>query len=123
MRARVGFDVPIILRVSQWKVPGVTARLAETPALMADRLTPLVEAGGDVLHCAQRRFREPAFPEIDDAQGQTFAGWAKTLTGAATIGVGSVGLAGDFMGAFGGEGSSTAKLDKLVERMERVSST
>lgn len=70
-RARVGADVPIILRLSQWKVPGVAVRLAETLALMGDWLTPLVEAGGDVLHCSQRRFREPPFPDIDDAQGQT----------------------------------------------------
>ncbi|MBY6262692.1 NADH:flavin oxidoreductase [Azospirillum sp. 412522] len=119
VRASVGPDFPIILRLSQWKVQDFTARLAETPDLMADWLVPLVEAGVDVLHCSQRRFWEPEFPEIDGEQGLNFAGWAKKLTGAATISVGSVGLAGDFMGAFGGEGSSTAKLDKLVERMER----
>ncbi|KQT01619.1 hypothetical protein ASG42_26770 [Rhizobium sp. Leaf391] len=55
-------------------------------------------------------------PDIDGEQGLNFAGWAKTLTGAATISVGSVGLTEAFMGAFGDEGS-TAKLDKLVERM------
>jgi 2,4-dienoyl-CoA reductase-like NADH-dependent reductase (Old Yellow Enzyme family) len=94
-------------------------QLAETPDLMADWLMPLVQAGVDVLHCSQRRFWEPEFPDVDGEQGLNFAGWAKKLTGAATISVGSVGLTGDFMGAFGGEGSSTAKLDKLVERMER----
>lgn len=119
VRASVGPGFPIILRLSQWKVQDFAVRLAETPALMADWLVPLVEAGVDVLHCSQRRFWEPEFPEIDGEKGLNFAGWAKKLTGAATISVGSVGLAGDFMGAFGGEGSSTAKLDKLVERMER----
>lgn len=119
VRASVGPGFPIILRLSQWKVQDFTARLAETPDRMADWLVPLVEAGVDVLHCSQRRFWEPEFPEIDGGNGLNFAGWAKKLTGAATISVGSVGLAGDFMGAFGGQGSTTAGLDGLVERMER----
>ncbi len=119
VRASVGPDFPIILRLSQWKVQDFTVRLAETPDRMADWLMPLVEAGVDVLHCSQRRFWEPEFPEIDGENGLNFAGWAKKVTGAATISVGSVGLAGDFMGAFGGEGSTTAGLDGLVERMER----
>ena len=119
MRAAVGPDYPIILRLSQWKQQDFTARLAETPAAMADWLTPLVEAGVDVLHCSQRRFWEPEFPEVDGEAGLNFAGWAKKLTGAATISVGSVGLSGDFMGAFAGESSTPASLDRLVQRMER----
>jgi 2,4-dienoyl-CoA reductase-like NADH-dependent reductase (Old Yellow Enzyme family) len=119
IRADIGPDFPIILRVSQWKQQDFAARLAETPELMSDWLLPLVEAGVDVLHCSQRRFWEPEFPEIDGENGLNFAGWAKKLTGAATISVGSVGLSGDFMAAFGGEGSTTVGLDRLVERMER----
>lgn len=119
MRAAVGPDYSIILRLSQWKQQDFTARLAETPATMADWLTPLVEAGVDVLHCSQRRFWEPEFPEVDGEAGLNFAGWAKKLTGAATISVGSVGLSGDFMGAFAGESSKPASLDNLVHRMER----
>jgi 2,4-dienoyl-CoA reductase-like NADH-dependent reductase (Old Yellow Enzyme family) len=72
-----------------------------------------------VLHCSQRRFWEPEFAEIDGENGLNFAGWAKKLTGAATISVGSVGLSGDFMGAFAGESSKPASLDNLVRRMER----
>ena len=86
---------------------------------MADWLAPLVEAGVDILHCSQRRFWEPEFPEIDGEQGLNFAGWAKKLTGAATISVGSVGLSGDFIGAFGGEARRRPSLDGLVARMER----
>lgn len=119
VRAAVGPDFPIILRVSQWKQQDYDHRLAETPAAMTDWLLPLVEAGVDVLHCSQRRFWEAEFPEIDGAEGLNFAGWAKKLTGAATIGVGSVGLSGEFMAAFGGESSSPASLDGLIERMER----
>lgn len=119
IRASVGPGFPIILRVSQWKPQDYAARIAETPDQMADWLQPLVEVGVDVLHCSQRRFWEPEFPEIDGTEGLNFAGWAKKLTGAATISVGSVGLSGDVMGAFSGEGSTSVGLDKLVERMER----
>ena len=119
MRAAVGPDYPIILRLSQWKQQDYAARLAETPAAMADWLVPLVEAGADVLHCSQRRFWEPEFPAIDGDAGLNFAGWAKKLTGAATISVGSVGLSGDFMGAFTGESSTPVELDNLIQRLER----
>lgn len=119
VRRAVGPDFPVIMRLSQWKQQDFAARLAETPAAMADWLVPLVEAGVDVLHCSQRRFWEPEFPEVDGAAGLNFAGWAKKLTGAATVSVGSVGLSGDFMAAFGGESSKPASLDNLVHRMER----
>jgi 2,4-dienoyl-CoA reductase-like NADH-dependent reductase (Old Yellow Enzyme family) len=119
MRAAVGPDFPIILRVSQWKQQDYGARLATTPAAMTDWLLPLVEAGVDVLHCSQRRFWDPEFPEIDGPDGLNFAGWAKKLTGAATISVGSVGLSGEFTASFGGERSSAVGIDGLLRRMER----
>ena len=119
IRAAVGPDFPLILRVSQWKQQDYTARLAATPDEMTDWLMPLVEAGADMLHCSQRRFWEPEFPELDGDDGLNFAGWAKKLTGAATISVGSVGLNSDFGGAFAGEASQTTPLDRLVARMER----
>lgn len=119
IREAVGPDFPIILRVSQWKQQDFTVQLGETPVLMTDWLLPLVEAGVDVLHCSQRRFWEPEFPEIDGEKGLNFAGWAKKLTGAATISVGSVGLDGDFMTAFAGQGAETKGLERLIERMER----
>lgn len=119
VRAAVGPDFPVILRVSQWKQQDFGTRLAESPDAMAAWLGPLVEAGADVLHCSQRRFWQPEFPEADGEEGLNFAGWAKKLTGAATISVGSVGLSGDFIGAFGGEASTPASLDALVHRLER----
>ncbi|MFP1728144.1 NADH:flavin oxidoreductase [Lonsdalea quercina] len=119
MRKAVGPDFPLILRVSQWKQQDYAARLAPTPEEMADWLVPLVDAGVDILHCSQRRFWQPEFPEIDGEKGLNFAGWAKKLTGAATISVGSVGLSSDFMGAFAGESAKPDNLDNLVERMER----
>ncbi len=118
VRAAVGPDFPIILRVSQWKQQDYAARLAATPTEIASWLLPLVEAGVDILHCSQRRFWEAEFPEIDGADGLNFAGWAKKLTGAATISVGSVGLSGDFIATFGGEASQPASLDNLLRRMD-----
>jgi 2,4-dienoyl-CoA reductase-like NADH-dependent reductase (Old Yellow Enzyme family) len=119
VRAAVGANFPLGLRVSQWKQQDYAARLAETPALMEDWLLPLVEAGIDILHCSQRRFWEPEFPEIDGDKGLNFAGWAKKLTGATTISVGSVGLSGEFIAAFSGEASKSTGVDSLVRRMER----
>jgi len=119
VRQEVGPDFPIILRVSQWKQQNYKVRLAETPNQMRDWLGPLVEAGVDVLHCSQRRFLEPEFPEIDGQDGLNCAGWAKKLTGAATISVGSVGLSLDFLRAFAGEGSKVTGIDDLLRRLER----
>lgn len=85
IRAAVGVDYPLILRVSQWKQQDLKVRLAKTPAAMAEWLVPLVEAGADVLHCSQRRSWTPEFPELDGEVGLNFAGWTEKLTGAATI--------------------------------------
>lgn len=119
IRKAVGPDFAIILRVSQWKQQDLSVRLAQTPGEMADWLVPLVEAGVDILHCSQRRFWAPEFPEIDGEEGLNFAGWAKKLTGAATISVGSVGLSGDFINAFRDDRSTPTSIDGLVRRMER----
>lgn len=120
VREAVGPDFPIIMRVSQWKQQDFSVRLAETPAAMETWLSPLVQAGVDVLHVSQRRFWEPEFPEIDGENGLNGAGWAKKVTGAVTIGVGSVGLDNDVTAsAFVGKGSAKASLDRLIERMER----
>lgn len=115
VRAAVGPDFPITVRLSQWKVQDYAARIAETPEEMAAWLTPLAEAGADVFHCSERRFYEPHFEGSD----LNFAGWAKRLTGLPTITVGSVGLTGEIMAAYGGEGSKPVVLDEVVRRLER----
>ncbi|MEO0063001.1 MAG: hypothetical protein RLZZ08_1561 [Pseudomonadota bacterium] len=119
MREAAGPDFPIILRVSQWKQQDYAVRLAANPAEMEQWLAPLVDAGVDILHCSQRRFWEAEFADVDGEDGLNFAGWAKKITGAPTISVGSVGLSGDFFGSFQGQGSDKAGLDRLVDRMER----
>ncbi len=115
VRAEVGPDYPVILRVSQWKQQDFTARLAETQDDMVAWLQPLVEAGADIIHCSQRRFWEPEFEGSD----LNFAGWVKKLLGVPTITVGSVGLNGDFFEAFAGKSSQPASLDELERRLER----
>ncbi|OJT17579.1 12-oxophytodienoate reductase [Archangium sp. Cb G35] len=115
IRAAVGKDMAIILRLSQWKQQDFTVKLAQTPKEMESWLTPLVEAGTDILHCSQRRFWEPEF----EGSELNFAGWAKKLTGKPTITVGSVGLSGEFTAAFRGESSKPASLDNLLRRLER----
>ncbi len=115
VRAGAGPDMPVILRVSQWKLHDYAARNALTPDEMTAWLAPLVEAGADILHCSQRRIWEPEFEGSD----LNFAGWAKKLTGAATISVGSVGLSGEFTAAYQGEGSKSAPLTDVIRRMER----
>ncbi|PRX08362.1 UNVERIFIED_ORG: 2,4-dienoyl-CoA reductase-like NADH-dependent reductase (Old Yellow Enzyme family) [Martelella mediterranea] len=122
VRAAVSDDMPVIIRLSQWKQQDYGARIATTPDEMAEWLEPLVDAGADILHCSQRRFWEPEFPEIDGEDGLNFAGWAKKITGVPTISVGSVGLDGaDFLGSFGGQQTSVsaAGITRLVDRMEK----
>jgi 2,4-dienoyl-CoA reductase-like NADH-dependent reductase (Old Yellow Enzyme family) len=115
VRRQVGEDFAVILRLSQWKQAAYTFQLAKTPQEMEQWLNPLAEAGVDILHCSQRRFWEPEFEGSD----LNFAGWAKKITGKATITVGSVGLSGDFLGAFAGESSEPSSLDELTKRMDR----
>jgi 2,4-dienoyl-CoA reductase-like NADH-dependent reductase (Old Yellow Enzyme family) len=115
VRKAVGPDFPISLRISQWKLQDYSAKLATTPEEMEAWLIPLADAGVDIFHCSQRRFWEPEFNGSD----LNFAGWAKKLTGKSTITVGSIGLSGDFIGAFQGETSTPSSLDELLRRFDR----
>ncbi|WP_206919581.1 NADH:flavin oxidoreductase [Alicyclobacillus suci] len=115
-RRAVGPEFPIVLRFSQWKSSDYAAKLAKTPAELERFLAPLMEAGVDVFHCSTRRFWEPEFAGSD----LNLAGWTKKLTGKPTITVGSVGLDGEFMSLFTeGKGAGNAKIDGLIERLER----
>ncbi|TDE15390.1 NADH:flavin oxidoreductase [Dyadobacter psychrotolerans] len=115
VRKQVGDDFAVIIRLSQWKPVDYNYKLAKTPKEMETWLNPLADAGVDIFHCSQRRFWEPEFEGSD----LNFAGWAKKLTGKSTITVGSVGLTGEFLAAFGGESSEPSSLDELLRRMDR----
>lgn len=114
-RKEVGDDMPIILRFSQWKQQEYTAKLAQTPEILESFTGALAAAGVDIFHCSQRRYWEPEF----DGSDLNLAGWVKKLTGQPTVSVGSVGLDGDFFGAFAGQGAKAASLDNLVAMMDR----
>jgi 2,4-dienoyl-CoA reductase-like NADH-dependent reductase (Old Yellow Enzyme family) len=115
VRKRVGEDFAVIIRLSQFKPAAYNFQLAKTPQEMEAWINPLAEAGVDIFHCSQRRFWEPEFAGSD----LNFAGWAKKLSGKATITVGSVGLSGDFFGSFAGESSEPSSLDELIRRFDR----
>ncbi len=116
IRHRVGPDLPIMLRFSQWKQQDYDAKLVNTPDELEQFLTPLVEAGVDIFHASTRRFWEPEFEGSD----LNLAGWTQKLSGKPTMSVGSVGLTEDFIsGTFASkkEAVEQAGIDELVERM------
>ncbi|MEU8971812.1 NADH:flavin oxidoreductase [Streptomyces monashensis] len=114
VRAAVSPEFPVIFRYSQWKQQDYTARLAETPEELEAILSPLAAAGVDVFHASTRRYWVPEF----DGSDLNLAGWTKKITGKQVISVGSVGLDGEFIKAFQGEGSGTKSIDDLLDRME-----
>ncbi|MDF3300434.1 NADH:flavin oxidoreductase [Streptomyces tropicalis] len=115
VRERVSAEFPVIFRYSQWKQEAYDARLAETPEELEAILAPLSAAGVDVFHASTRRYWLPEFEGSD----LNLAGWTKKLTGKQVISVGSVGLDGDFIKAFQGEGAAVGSIDNLLDRMER----
>jgi len=115
VRAAIGLDFPLILRLSQWKIRDYGARIAATPDEMAAWLEPLADAGVDMFHCSQRRFWEPEF----EGSALNFAGWARKITGKPTITVGSIGLTTDFMSQMAGETTSATPMRDLAERLDR----
>ncbi|MFF7748519.1 NADH:flavin oxidoreductase [Streptomyces sp. NPDC007971] len=114
VRKAVSPEFPVIFRYSQWKQQDYAARLAETPEELEAILTPLAAAGVDVFHASTRRYWEPEF----DGSDLNLAGWTKKITGKQVISVGSVGLDGDFINAFQGEGSPVKGIDNLLDRLE-----
>lgn len=114
IRAEIGEDLPIIFRFSQHKQQDYTAGLAQTPDELAQLLLPLVEAGVDVLDASTRRFHQPAFDHSD----RSLAGWAKVLTGAHTMAVGSFGMAPSRKEARAG--AATSAVDHRLELERRL---
>ncbi|GGY34178.1 NADH:flavin oxidoreductase [Streptomyces tanashiensis] len=115
VRETVSPDFPVIFRYSQWKQDAYDARLAQTPQELEAILNPLAAAGVDAFHASTRRHWIPEFEGSD----LNLAGWTKKLTGKPTITVGSVGLDGDFIHAFAGEGAPVQGIDDLLDRLER----
>lgn len=114
-RQAVGPDFPIQFRFSQWKMGDFETRLAQTPQELETFLSLLTDAGVDIFHCSTRRFWDPEFQGSD----LNLAGWTKKLTGKPTVTVGSVGLDQDFISSMMGQNAGVAKIDNLIERMDR----
>jgi 2,4-dienoyl-CoA reductase-like NADH-dependent reductase (Old Yellow Enzyme family) len=114
VREAVSPEFPVLFRYSQWKSGAYDARLAETPEELEAILTPLAAAGVDAFHASTRRYWLPEF----DGADLNLAGWTKKLTGKPTVTVGSVGLDGDFIRAFAGEGAPVKGIDNLLDRLE-----
>ncbi|MBL8271621.1 NADH:flavin oxidoreductase [Steroidobacter sp.] len=117
IRREVGADFPILFRISQWKEQDYTAKLARSPQELGELLQILATAGVDAFDCSQRRYWEPEFPD----SSLNLAGWAKQLTGKATMTVGSVGLSKELVTRGSealGQRAEVANLDPLLERLE-----
>jgi 2,4-dienoyl-CoA reductase-like NADH-dependent reductase (Old Yellow Enzyme family) len=114
VRETVSPEFPVIFRFSQWKQEAYRARLAETPEELEAVLAPLAAAGVDAFHASTRRYWLPEF----DGSDLNLAGWTKKLTGKPVITVGSVGLDGDFIKGFTGEGAPLRGIDDLLDRLE-----
>ncbi|MGV0714739.1 NADH:flavin oxidoreductase [Mycolicibacterium sp. XJ662] len=116
VRAAVGPDFPVIFRFSQWKGTDYTATIADDPTQLQELLTPLVDAGVDVLHPSTRRHYVPAFPDHDS--DLSLAGWTKKVAGVPVIAVGSVGLETQFRSERRGQVIAPAPVDRLVEQFD-----
>ncbi|MGB3351798.1 MAG: NADH:flavin oxidoreductase [Mycobacterium sp.] len=116
VRDAVGPDYPIIFRFSQWKATDYAATLADDPTQLQELLTPLVDAGVDMLHPSTRRHYLPAFPEFDSEL--SLAGWTRKVAGVPVIAVGSVGLETQFRSEKPGQLIRSAPTDRLVEQFE-----
>jgi 2,4-dienoyl-CoA reductase-like NADH-dependent reductase (Old Yellow Enzyme family) len=116
VRDRVGPEFPILFRFSQWKGQDYTAKLAATPDELARIVQPLADAGVDVFDASTRRFWLPEF----EGSPLNLAGWAKKLTGRASMTVGSVGLEAPLeLGSGGISEITTRNLAVLAEMLER----
>ncbi len=117
-KSRLKPGMPVIMRISQWKMVDYAAQWVDDPAELEELLAPVVEAGVDLFDCSQRRFWEPSFEGSD----LNLAGWVKKVTGVPTCTIGSIGLDCDLLASLA-EGRTAelnlASLDELMRRFDR----
>ncbi len=115
IRANVGPDFPVVMRLSTWKQQDYSARLAVNPGEWAAIVRPLARGGVDAFHLSQRRYWEGEF-----GTEANLATWTKKLTGKPTITVGSITLDNSMAEMMRGEGSSPENnLAPLLTGLER----
>ena len=98
VRAAVGPDFPISLRFSQFKGGNYDAKIVSSPEELRTFLGLFRGAGVDCFHVSTRRIFAPAWPELDDRL--PLAGFVSSMTDAAVIAVGSMGLQTDLYQTF-----------------------
>ncbi|MDB5470082.1 MAG: 12-oxophytodienoate reductase [Caulobacter sp.] len=113
VRAAVGPDFAISLRISQWKSADLTARLVETPQALEAWLAPFIEVGVDIVSVSQLRWDTPEF----EGSPLSLSGWVKKALGVPTILAGGIGMSGDFISAFMGAPGRPEPLDAVAARL------
>jgi 2,4-dienoyl-CoA reductase-like NADH-dependent reductase (Old Yellow Enzyme family) len=93
IRQVVRRDFLVSFRISQFAEADFEAKPIESPEELGALLSIMRRAGVDIFNISTRRLFLPEWPSRDAALG--LAGWAKRLTDAKVIAVGSIGLSRD----------------------------
>lgn len=115
VRAAVRPDFVISFRFSQWKNADFEATIVSNPQELELLLKTVRHAGADMFNISTRRFDRPAWPGSD----LSLAGWARRLTDATVMAVGSVGIKGDITDMLRQRESSPCLLASLGEVQRR----
>lgn len=116
VRRVIGPQTWLAVRLSQWKTGHYEAKIVQNPQQWADLLQIVTDAGGNVIHPSTRRIAEPAFADST----LTLGGWAKKLSSAAVIAVGSVGLAQQFQPGVADATSALSEHQGVIAQLEAV---
>lgn len=117
VRSAVGDELPISLRLSQWKEVDYAAHIAADPEELHALLALFRAAGVDIFHVSTRRFWTPEWPELDPDLG--LAGWVRRGTDAVVMAVGSVGLDLDIMSNVHGGAARSTGAEGYLEMLRR----
>lgn len=113
VRAAVGPDFAILLRISQWKSADLSARLVETPQALEAWLGPFIDAGVDIVSVSQLRWDAAEF----EGSPMGLAGWTRTLLGVPVVLAGGVGMSGDFIQTFMGQSGAPQSVEPVAARL------
>jgi 2,4-dienoyl-CoA reductase-like NADH-dependent reductase (Old Yellow Enzyme family) len=118
IRQVVRRDFVVSFRVSQFAEADFEAKPIESPEELSVLLAGMRKAGADIFNLSTRRFWLPEWPAREASIG--LAGWARSLTDATVIAVGSVGLRQDLYGSiFADVPNSPPDLLGLTELLRR----
>jgi 2,4-dienoyl-CoA reductase-like NADH-dependent reductase (Old Yellow Enzyme family) len=111
----VAGDLPLVLRISNWKSADMNARMFASPDELAAWLVPFAKAGVDIFSVSDMRYDQPLF----DGSPLGFAGWVRKVTGKPVIAAGGIGMTGDLMTTFGGATGKPQPVDDVARRIEQ----